>query len=124
MTAACQRHLGPLVYPDGSAAGSGMEALRRSSIAGQAARDQSTADLLAAVRAHVARTGDQSLKTALAVYDAAHGINQAQESFAPEGSVAHGLKVGDRWGAYWLHADGMMRLYPPNTELRNAHSKT
>jgi hypothetical protein len=37
----------------------------------------------------------------------------AKAGFAPEGSVAHGLKVGDRWGAYWLHADGMMRLYPP-----------
>lgn len=23
------------------------------------------------------------------------------------------LKVGERWGAYWKHADGWLRLYPP-----------
>lgn len=34
-------------------------------------------------------------------------------SLTPD-SVAYGLKVGDRWGAYWLHPDGMMRLYAPD----------
>lgn len=28
-------------------------------------------------------------------------------------SIAHNLKPGDRWGAYWLHDDGQMRLYAP-----------
>ncbi len=32
------------------------------------------------------------------------------------GGMAHdagSLKAGERWGAYWKHADGWMRLYPP-----------
>jgi hypothetical protein len=37
--------------------------------------------------------------------------------------VAAGLSVGDRWGAYWLHADGMMRLYPPATKTGSSPNK-
>jgi hypothetical protein len=30
-----------------------------------------------------------------------------------EPGIGDGLKVSERWGAYWKHADGMMRLHPP-----------
>lgn len=26
------------------------------------------------------------------------------------------MKTGERWGAYWKHPDGWMRLYPPSAE--------
>lgn len=69
MTAARQKHLGPIEQPK---PGSGMAALKESSIAAGNARQKATTDLVAAVRKHVATTDDITLQTALAIYDAAH----------------------------------------------------